>query len=117
MSETAARLQSHNQEMVKCLTLLRSQQTALEERIATQEKKKDTLSNEMEKLQRMLDQLETSIAEDTKKLNDCSKRLTETENGYTKVVDALQLLLLSAKEKTGSTNVTTPHDDTNKRSS
>ncbi|XP_050071575.1 uncharacterized protein LOC126559455 [Anopheles maculipalpis] len=116
MSETAARLQSHNQEMVKCLSLLRTQQTALEERIATQEKKKDTLSKEMEKLQHMLNQLETSIAEDTKKLNECSKRLTETENGYTKVVDTLQLLLLSAKEKTGSTNVT-PHNDTNKRSS
>ncbi|XP_035894595.1 13 kDa deflagellation-inducible protein-like [Anopheles stephensi] len=116
MSETAARLQSHNQEMVKCLSQLRTQQTALEERIATQEKKKDSLSKEMEKLQRMLDQLETSIAEDTKKLNDCSKRLTETENGYTKVVDTLQLLLLSAKEKTGSTSVT-PHDDANKRSS
>uniref|UniRef100_A0A182VRF6 Uncharacterized protein n=1 Tax=Anopheles minimus TaxID=112268 RepID=A0A182VRF6_9DIPT len=115
MSEQAARLQSHNQEMVKCLNLLRSQQTALEERIAMQEKKKDSLTKEMEKLQRMLDQLETSISEDTKKLNDCSKRLAETEHGYTKVVDTLQLLLLSAKEKVGTT--TTPHDDTSKHSS
>uniref|UniRef100_A0A182M332 Uncharacterized protein n=1 Tax=Anopheles culicifacies TaxID=139723 RepID=A0A182M332_9DIPT len=115
MSETAARLQSHNQEMVKCINLLRTQQTALEERIAMQEKKKDTLSKEMEKLQRMLDQLETSISEDTKKLNDCSKRLAETEHGYTKVVDTLQLLLLSAKEKVGPSSVT--HDDMNKQSS
>uniref|UniRef100_A0A182QSJ0 Sjoegren syndrome nuclear autoantigen 1 n=1 Tax=Anopheles farauti TaxID=69004 RepID=A0A182QSJ0_9DIPT len=98
MSETAARLQSHNQEMVKCLNQLRSQQTALEERISQQENRKNTLNKELEKMQRALEQVEASIAEDTKKLNECSKRLTETEHGYTKVVDTLQLLLMSAKE-------------------
>uniref|UniRef100_A0A182N6B6 Sjoegren syndrome nuclear autoantigen 1 n=1 Tax=Anopheles dirus TaxID=7168 RepID=A0A182N6B6_9DIPT len=100
MMETAARLQSHNQEMVKCLNQLRGQKTALEERIAQQESRKDTLSKELEKMQRALEQVETSIAEDTKMLNDCAKRITETEHGYTKVVDTLQLLLMSAKEKT-----------------
>uniref|UniRef100_A0A182K4B2 Sjogren's syndrome nuclear autoantigen 1 n=1 Tax=Anopheles christyi TaxID=43041 RepID=A0A182K4B2_9DIPT len=116
MSEQAARLQSHNQEMVKCLSQLRSQQTALEEKITMQEKKKDSLSKEMEKLQQTLEQLETSIADDTKMLNDCSKRLAETENGYTKVVDTLQLLLMSAKEKVSTTTSTSIKQDDSKNS-
>uniref|UniRef100_A0A182PE17 Uncharacterized protein n=1 Tax=Anopheles epiroticus TaxID=199890 RepID=A0A182PE17_9DIPT len=98
MAETAARLQTHNQEMVKCLDQLRTMQTALEEKIAVQEKKRDALNEEMEKLQRSLEDLETSIASDTKMLNDCSKKLTETENGYTKLADTMQLLLMAAKE-------------------
>ncbi|XP_040155601.1 13 kDa deflagellation-inducible protein-like isoform X2 [Anopheles arabiensis] len=119
MTEQAARLQTHNQEMVKCLNQLRGQQTALEEKIAAQERKKDSLSKEMEKLQRTLEQLETSIAEDTKALNDCSKRLTETENGYAKVVDTLQLLLMSAKEKVNTTTPTSRsvHSESSKHSS
>ncbi|XP_052865185.1 uncharacterized protein LOC128271627 [Anopheles cruzii] len=99
MSETAARLQNHNEEMVKCLNTLRQQRKALEERITTQEKQKAHLRKDIDKLQRALGEVESSIADDTRKLNECSKRLTETEAGYQKVVDTLQLLLLSAKEK------------------
>ncbi|XP_053679865.1 uncharacterized protein LOC128730810 [Anopheles nili] len=98
MSETAARLQSHNQEIVKCLDLLRRQQTALEKQIATKEKERNTLCSEMEKMQQMLDKLETSMAQDTQQLNECTKRLTETESGFTKVVDTLQLLVMSVKD-------------------
>uniref|UniRef100_A0A182IK42 Sjoegren syndrome nuclear autoantigen 1 n=1 Tax=Anopheles atroparvus TaxID=41427 RepID=A0A182IK42_ANOAO len=104
MSETAARLQTHNQEMVKCLNLLRNTRSVLEDRIAAQEKQKNSLRKEIDRLQRALAELEGSIEDNRRKLGDCTKCLSETESGYNKVVDTLQLLLLSAKEKSGVSN-------------
>ncbi|KFB34764.1 AGAP002098-PA-like protein [Anopheles sinensis] len=104
MSDTAARLQNHNQEMVKCLNVLRNTRTVLEKRLAAQEQQREGIRKEIENLQRSLTKLEGSIADDTKKLNDCVKCISETESGYNKVVDTLQLLLMSAKEKSGVPN-------------
>ncbi|XP_049537034.1 Sjoegren syndrome nuclear autoantigen 1 homolog [Anopheles darlingi] len=102
MSETAARLQSQNEEMVKSLETLREQRRKLEERITSQERQRQKIRKDIEDLQRTLAELDGSIAGDERRLGECTKCLTETENGYSKVVETLELLLLSAKEKSSS---------------
>ncbi|XP_055642658.1 microtubule nucleation factor SSNA1-like [Toxorhynchites rutilus septentrionalis] len=98
MFEEAARLQAHNQEMVKCISQLRSQKQKMAEKVASQQQERVQLENEIAKLQQQLAALDESLERNRQKLHEQECKLTETESGYSKVVDTLHMLLMSAKK-------------------
>lgn len=98
MFEAAARLQAHNQEMVKCLSQLRTQRQKLADRVASQQQERLALQTEIGNLQRQLDSLDESLEQNRRKLHEQEAKLADTEAGYSKVVDTMHILLMSVKK-------------------
>lgn len=98
MFEAAARLQAHNQEMVKCISQLRTQRQKLAEKVAVQEHEKAVVEQEIRKLRQQLATLEESLAQNRRKLEEQDTKLTESEAGYNKLVDTMHVLLMSVKK-------------------
>nr|XP_019540045.2 13 kDa deflagellation-inducible protein [Aedes albopictus] len=98
MFEAAARLQAHNQEMVKCISQLRTQRQKLADRVATQEQEKALVEQEIRKLRQQLNALDESLEQNRRKLEEQDTKLTETETGYNKLVDTMHVLLMSVKK-------------------
>uniref|UniRef100_A0A1Q3F3M3 Uncharacterized protein n=1 Tax=Culex tarsalis TaxID=7177 RepID=A0A1Q3F3M3_CULTA len=101
MFEAAARLQAHNQEMVKCLSQLRTQRQKLADKVASQQQERLTLQTEIANLQRQLDSLDESLEANRRKLTEQEAKLADTEAGYGKVVDTMHILLMSVKKDSG----------------
>lgn len=110
MFEAAARLQAHNQEMVKYLSQLRSKRQQLLEKVTSQQQARVQLQHEIDKLQQQLRSLDESLEKNRRKLDDQDRKLLETETGYNKVVDAMHMMLIAAK-KDEMELMTVPKDD------
>lgn len=98
MFEAAARLQAHNQEMVKCISQLRTQRQKLADTVTHQEHERALLEQEIHKLRQQLTVLDDSLVQNRRKLDEQDAKLTETESGYNKLVDTMHVLLMSVKK-------------------
>ncbi|XP_055605665.1 uncharacterized protein LOC129753843 [Uranotaenia lowii] len=98
MFEAAARLQAHNQEMVKCLSTLREQRQKLADKVVSQEQSRALLEGEIAALRQQLAVLDEQLEKNRKKLTDQELKLMDAESGYNKVVDTMQILLMSVRK-------------------
>jgi len=100
MSEKAAQLQQYNQDLVKYIEVLKRKKVKIEIEIATDEKNKETIANQIRLLGEKLEEIE--LRQNTKRtaLAKIDDTLTQSEIGYSKIIDSLQVLLNFAASKT-----------------
>ena len=86
-------LQSFNNELVKGLETLRENRFAIASELEAKEATKLDLANELEIIQRKLDDLNKDMARKYTIKNEYERLIAETEDAYLKIVDSSQTLL------------------------
>jgi len=100
MSEKAAQLQQYNQDLVKYIEVLKRKKLKIEIEIATDEKNKETIANQIRILTEKLDEIDSKQQAKRHALAKIDDTLTQSEIGYSKIIDSLQVLLNFAASKT-----------------
>ncbi|CRK98618.1 CLUMA_CG012045, isoform A [Clunio marinus] len=100
MSEKAAQLQQYNQDLVKYIEVLKKKKMKIEIEIATDEKNKETIGNQIRLLSEKLQEIEHKQNIKKHELAKIDDTLTQSEIGYSKIIDSLQVLLNFAASKT-----------------
>jgi len=100
MSEKAAQLQQYNQDLVKYIEVLKRKKLKIEAEMLTDEKNRETIANQIRTLGEKLDEIETRQQARKTALAKIDDTLTQSEIGYSKIIDSLQVLLNFAASKT-----------------
>jgi len=100
MTEKAAQLQQCNQDLVKYIEVLKRKKLKIETEMSTDEKNKETIANQIRILGEKLDEIETRQQARRTALAKVDDTLTQSEIGYSKIIDSLQVLLNFAASKT-----------------
>lgn len=100
MSEKAAQLQQYNQDLVKYIEVLKRKKLKIEAEMSTDEKNRETIANQIRTLGEKLDEIESRQQARKTALAKIDDTLTQSEIGYSKIIDSLQVLLNFAASKT-----------------
>ncbi|KAG5322632.1 SSNA1 protein, partial [Pseudoatta argentina] len=106
MSQHGAALQTYNQELVKCLEEMKVRRFELQAQIESQEKEKNNLQREIEKMSCKLTQLNDSLTKRITIRNEYDRTIADTEAAYVKILESSQLLLNMIKKEAVSLDQT-----------
>lgn len=82
------------------IEVLKKKKTKIEIEIATDEKNKETISHQIRLLTDKLEEIESRQQTKRQALSKIEDTLTQSELGYSKIIDSLQVLLNFAASKT-----------------
>ncbi|KAK9879460.1 hypothetical protein WA026_006531 [Henosepilachna vigintioctopunctata] len=99
MSEHGASLQTYNQELVKCLEDLKSQQMELAEVIKKEEAEEALLQKNISSLQEKLNTIQNNLKYHKQIRDDYNQTIQETETGFKKILESSQTLLNLAQHQ------------------
>ncbi|CAO1408525.1 unnamed protein product [Diamesa tonsa] len=99
MAEKAAQLQNYNQELVKYIELLKRRKLKIQQELDKDYQEKLEVTNQISILQEKQNELDLRIAKKQACFNKMNDVLNQSEQGYSKVIDSLQVLLTFASKE------------------
>lgn len=99
MAAQGAALQSHNNELVKCIDDLREKREEITKQLREDEAEKGKIQQDLQILTKRLAQVNDSIARKNETRNEYDKVIQETEAAYLKILESSQTLLTVLKRE------------------
>jgi len=99
-----ARMQSYNNEIVKCLDDLCERRSRLVKEIQREEQEKNVLESQFRALQERLSEVNASLAVKQANKAEFDKTIGETEQAYMKILESSQVLLNVVKKESAALN-------------
>mmetsp|Transcript_27575 Transcript_27575/g.70251 ORF Transcript_27575/g.70251 Transcript_27575/m.70251 type:complete len:112 (+) Transcript_27575:104-439(+) len=99
MAAQGAALQSHNNELVKCIDDLREKREEITKQLREDEAEKAKIQSELQVLTKRLAQINDSISRKSETRNEYDKVIQETEAAYLKILESSQTLLTVLKRE------------------
>lgn len=99
MAAQGAALQSHNNELVKCIDDLREKREEIIKQLREDEAEKAKIQQDLQILTKRLAQVNDSIARKNETRNEYEKVIQETEAAYLKILESSQTLLTVLKRE------------------
>jgi len=97
-----ARMQTYNNEIVKCLDDLCERRSRLVKDIQREEQEKNVLESQFRALQERLGQVNASLAIKQANKAEFDKTIGETEQAYMKILESSQVLLNVVKKESAA---------------
>lgn len=99
MATQGAALQSHNNELVKCIDDLREKREEILKTLRDDEAEKAKIQSDLQSLTKRLAQVNDSIARKNETRVEYDKVIQETEAAYLKILESSQTLLTVLKRE------------------
>ncbi|KAL3159635.1 DCC-interacting protein 13-beta [Trebouxia sp. C0009 RCD-2024] len=102
MAAQGAALQSHNNELVKCIEDLREKREEVQKQIRDEEAEKSKLQQDLQVLTKRLAHINDALARKIATRTEYDKVIQETEGAYIKILESSQTLLTVLKRESVS---------------
>lgn len=102
MAAQGAALQSHNNELVKCIEDLREKREEVQKQIRDEEAEKSKLQQDLQTLTKRLAHINDGLARKIATRTEYDKVIQETEGAYIKILESSQTLLTVLKRESVS---------------
>ncbi|DBA72484.1 hypothetical protein WJX82_011135 [Trebouxia sp. C0006] len=102
MAAQGAALQSHNNELVKCIEDLREKREEVQKQIRDEEGEKAKLQQDLQVLTKRLAHINDGLARKMATRTEYDKVIQETEGAYHKILESSQTLLTVLKRESVS---------------
>ena len=98
--QQGATLQNYNNELVKCIEVLREKREEVNRQILKEEEEKAKIQKDLSILTDRLSKINESLARKVQARNEYDKTIQETEAAYMKIMESSQTLLHVLKRET-----------------
>eukprot|EP00891_Asterochloris_glomerata_P008097 jgi/Astpho2/8097/fgenesh1_pm.00120_%23_15_t len=99
MAAQGAALQTHNNELVKCIDDLREKREEVQKQIQNEEGEKAKIQQDLQVLTKRLSHINDSLARKIATRTEYEKVIQETESAYVKILESSQTLLTVLKRE------------------